>query len=350
MKIHFCYKQSFIKIGHKNKQETKVKLRFSLFLTNNLFLMARYYYLIVFTLLPFLCFPQERDKSEWIDFGGSHYSKYLQIAPGKMGPNALPVPRMDYAQIGDKTEIELGAIYHQMTNDTTVNSFLNIHWNIAPGRAVVEIWGQPSETYHLTNELRDFRQITPDDQGWSTEVGDLWISTYIQLWKETSYLPSLCLNYTTKMTTGSNRNGRYTDANLNYIYLATGKSFHFENSLLDEIRLALLGGFYVWQTNKVAMSQDEGPLIEGGVQFRRKTWSYFAEYGGYKGYDAYDYILRNMGHINSPGYNDPLILRNRIEKTTSVFNFSVEHQMGFRDYAYQTIKVGITYKIGTSNK
>lgn len=38
---------------------------------------------------------QSRDHGKWIDFGSSHVNKWLQIAPGKMGPNALPVPEMD---------------------------------------------------------------------------------------------------------------------------------------------------------------------------------------------------------------------------------------------------------------
>ncbi|MFA9388867.1 MAG: hypothetical protein ACERKD_03620 [Prolixibacteraceae bacterium] len=286
---------------------------------------------------------QRASRSNWIDFGSSHATKYLQFAAGKMGPNALPVPRMDYATIGDQTKVELGAQYHQMTGDTTVNSYFNWQWNIAPGRAIVEFWGQPSETFRISNDVRDFRQISADDQGWSTEAGDLWISTYIQVLKEKKYWPDIVLNITTKTTTGSNINGRYTDANLNYFYTAIGKSAHLNSKIIDEIRVAGLFGFYVWQVNKVEMAQDEGPVFELGLQIRKGSFNWFNEFGGYTGYDAYEFMDKVSGEDNIQGYNDPLIFRTRIEKAGKHFNYTAEYQTGFRDYNYQTFRLGVIY-------
>jgi hypothetical protein len=332
-----------INIRSKNNQLSVTQQSISLFLTNIMIHMTRVYLIITALIIPLFIFSQGRDQTNWVDFGGTNPSQYLQIATAKMGPNALPVPRMNYAQIGNESKFELGSIYHQMNGDTTLNSYFNFFWNIAPGRAVVEVWGQPTETFRMSNAIRDFRQVTPDDTGWNTEAGDIWISTTIQLLKESKYIPGFCLNYTTKMTTGSNLNARYTDANLNYIYLAAGKSFLFDEFLLDEIRIAGFYGFYVWQTNKAEMGQDEGPVFEGGIQLRKGKWNWYSEFGGYVGYDAYEFILRNMNFPHQQGYNDPLILRNRIELKGNQFNFSIEHQMGFRDYPYQTIKIGTIF-------
>lgn len=286
---------------------------------------------------------QRAPRSNWVDFGSSHSSKYLQIAAAKMGPNALPVPFMDYAIIGKESELETGAHYHVMEGDTSVNSFVNWKWNIAPGRAKIEFWGQPSETFRISNDVRDFRQISQDDNGWSTEIGDLWISTFVQILKDKVFLPDISINYTCKTTTGSNRNARYTDANLNYFYIATGKSFKFNSALIDELRIAALGGFYVWQVNKVEMAQDEGPVFEFGIQLKTGSLIWYNEFGGYKGYDAYKFMNHYLGEGTVKGYNDPLIFRTRIQKTGRNVNFNAEYQFGFRDYNYQTFRLGMSY-------
>jgi hypothetical protein len=308
-----------------------------------------FFFFLMFTLtLP--AWSQRAPRDNWIDFGSSHSSKYLQFAAGKMGPNALPVPRMDYAVIGNKSAIETGAQYHQMTGDTSINSFLNIQWVIAPRRAKVEIWGQPSETFRMSNEVRDFRQVSFDDTGWITEAGDLWISTHIQVLREQKYLPDVVINYTTKTTTGSNRHARYTDANLNYFYFALGKSVHFQKTFIDEIRLAGLLGFYVWQTNKVEMAQDEGPVFNMGIQFRKDHYSLYTEFGGYTGYDAYNFLNRIYGEGTIKGYNDPLVMRFRLERMGERIGFSTAYQFGFRDYAYQTFHLNVQYRFQSKQR
>lgn len=294
-------------------------------------------------LLPAWLFSQTSDQSEWINFGGGHMAQWLQIAPGKMGPNALLVPRMDYARVGYESKLELGVHYHQMTGDTAINSFFRYYWNIAPGRAAVEIWGQPGETFRSTNEVRDFRQVVYRDEGWMTVAGDLLISTYIQLLKDKTYLPDMVLNYSLKTTTGDNYHARYTNAGMNYFYMAFGKSLFTSSKWLSEIRIAGLTGFYVWQTNKVEMAQDEGAVIELGIELKNQWLSLYTEYGGYNGYDAYKYMNGIYGEGAIQGHNDPRILRTRIKKTGKIFNITAEYQTGFQDYHYQTFRLAVIY-------
>jgi hypothetical protein len=62
--------------------------------------------------------------------------------------------------------------------------------------------------------------------------------------------------------------------------------------LLMMIRLAaIMGGFYVWQTNKVELAQDEGALYEFGIDLNHKNLSWKNEIGGYNGYDVYHVSL-----------------------------------------------------------
>ena len=123
-----------------------------------------------------------------------------------------------------------------------------------------------------------------------------------------------------------------------------GKSFYFPKNIIEEIRIAGLLGFYVWQTNKVEMAQDEGPVFEAGIQIKRNKYSFFAEFGGYTGYDAYEYYDRISGLDRIQGNNDPLIMRLRFEREGKLFTLNAEYQTGFRDYKYQTFRIGVAYR------
>ena len=301
--------------------------------------------LLIFFSLTFLreSFGQSRSTKDWTDFGSSHVNKWIQVAPGTMGPNALPVPEMDYAQVAGSSALETGIHAHFMKGDTAVNSWLNFRWIVVPEKVEVSFWGFPTETFRMTNEVRDERQIYYDDPGWITHQGDLWISTRIQILKNHKKLPDITLNYSFKNTTGLMKHGRYSDAGTNYFYLALGKSFFPKTGFLDELRIAGLGGFYLWQTNKVEMAQDEGPLVEAGLKLRKKNFSLVNEIGGYFGYDVYEFI-------GVTGNNDPLVYRLNIEKSGKSTDWKAEFIAGLNDYNYHTFKLGLTYRFGAKDK
>lgn len=293
--------------------------------------------LIIFILLSVTAFGQGRDRSNWTDFGSSHINKWLQVAPNKLGPNALPVPKMDYALVDSMSGFEVGIHSHFMDGDNAVNSFLSFYWCVVPQRVAVEIWGNPSETFNMDNDVRDQRQVFYDDGGWTTNPGDLWISTYIQLLKAKKYRPDMVLNYSAKTTTGYSKHGRYTDAPAAYYYLALGKSFHPKKGLLEEIRVAFTGGFYVWQTNKVEMAQDEGPLYLMALKLKHKNTVWSNEFGGYSGADVYEYI-------GVTGDNDPLVYRSNLTWLGSRFHWKIAYQTGLRDYGYNTFRFSVAYR------
>jgi hypothetical protein len=295
--------------------------------------------LLFFILLGFSGFGQSRSTKDWIDFGSSHINKWLQIAPGTLGPNALPVPYMDYALLDSVSNIETGVHAHFMKGDRAVNSYLSLYWAVVPKRVVVHIWGNPTETFQTDNSVRDERQIYYDDTGWITQSGDMWISTYIQLLRGYKKWPDISINYSAKTTIGGATQGRYTDAPANYYYAAFGKSFFTRKGFIDEVRIGILGGFYVWQTNKVELAQDEGALYESGLDLIHKNWSWRNEVGGYNGYGAYQYI-------GVDDNNDPLIYRTNLKFSGKRFDWKYEYQTGIHDYYYQTYKFSVIYRFG----
>jgi len=294
---------------------------------------------LFFVLIGFSGFGQSRPTKDWTDFGSSHINKWLQIAPGTLGPNALPVPFMDYGLLDSLSNIEIGTHAHFMEGDQAINSYLSFYWAVVPKIVVVHIWGNPTETFQTDNSVRDDRQIYYDDTGWITQGGDMWISTYIQLIKGRKNWPDISINYSSKTTIGGATQGRYTDAPANYYYTALGKSFLPKNGFIDEIRIGAMVGFYVWQTNKVELAQDEGVLYEFGIDLNHKNWSWRNEIGGYSAYGAYQYI-------GVDDENDPLIFRTNLKSSGKRFDWKCEYQTGFRDYYYQTFRVSVLYKFG----
>ena len=97
-----------------------------------------------------------------------------------------------------------------------------------------------------------------------------------------------------------------------------------------------MGGFYEWQTNKVEMAQDEGPLFEAGIKLSHRDFSLASEFGGYSGYDAYDFI-------GAKGFNDPLVYRLRLIKKGGNFDWKLEYKTGLQDYNYTTFKFEVIY-------
>jgi len=294
---------------------------------------------LLFIFLGFLGFGQSRPTGDWVDFGSNHINKWLQIAPGTLGPNALPVPFMDYALLDSLSNLETGVHAHFMEGDQAINSYLSLYWAVVPKRVVVHVWGCPTETFQTDNSVRDERQIYYDDTGWITHEGDFWISTYIQVLKEQKKWPDITINYSSKTTIGRATQGRYTDAPANYYYVAFGKSVFPKKSFIDEVRIGVMGGFYVWQTNKVELAQDEGPLYEFGLDLKHKNLSWRNEIGGYRGYDAYQYV-------GVTGNNDPLVFRTNFKSSGKKFDWKFEYQTGFQDYDYQTFRMSVFYKFG----
>lgn len=294
-------------------------------------------FILIFTVFYGFVNGQSRNRNNWVDFGSSHVNKWLQIAPAKMGPNSLPVPEMDYGLVDSLSNFKSGVHAHFMDGDKAANSYLSFYWCVVPQKVAVQIWGNPTETFQMDNRVRDERQVFYDDTGWITNAGDLWISTFVQLLKGHEKWPDIGVNYSLKSTTGNAKHARYTDTPAQYYYIVFGKSHYPKSGFFDELRFAAIGGFYYWQTNKVEMAQDEGPLYQLAVKMKRKKLLWANEIGGFHGYDVY-------GFIGAKGYNDPLVYRTGLTRRGNLFSMKWEYQTGLNDYHYNTLRMSVTYR------
>jgi hypothetical protein len=96
------------------------------------------------------------------------------------------------------------------------------------------------------------------------------------------------------------------------------------------------------------MAQNEGPVYEGGIKFRKSFIDFYAEVGGYMGFGAYKHLndlLETEEQIDEA--DNPLILRTGIKKTGEKFDLKAEFQSGLNsDYPFNTLRLSATYKFG----
>lgn len=271
----------------------------------------------------FSLFGQNRTHPPFKSRVESHVHKYLLLAPGMMGPNALPVPEIGNGVIGDRGFAELGAHSHFLKNDNGVNSFLRFYFPIVADVIAIDIWGYPTETFRMRNERRDELQIYYDDTGRITQGGDLWLATSIQLIRNHKWLPNMVGKVALKTTSGNLDHARFTDSPAQYFQLSTGKQW-------NNWRLNATGGFYVWQTNREEVSQDEGLMWGAEVRWQPKRFQVYQSVSGYHAYEQ-------------TGENRPVILKSGASYRWKKAQVEIEYQTGIQHYYYETVRLSFRY-------
>lgn len=260
-----------------------------------------------------------------------NYSTLL-IAPGSLGPNALPVPEILNGNVGTDMlfKFSIDNYYRDNGGDNGHTAFINIRFPVVQNFMAFELNWDLLDYFHTTNRVRDIIQLYKDDPGWETEIGDIKLTTYIQILQERKCWPAVMLSSTLKTTTGSIYDGRHTDLPAHWHYLSIGENLIEGKSF--KWRLNGMAGYYFWQTNERNLEQNEGPLWGLENQFNFKKLEIGAGFSGYKGWKFY-------------GYDRPILFRTRFVLNGKKFNYFINYKTGLRDYPYSSIRAGICYHL-----
>lgn len=268
------------------------------------------------------------EKHNWD--GVTHWSRYMIISPGFMGPNALPVPEIHTGAIRQGRSIEASYQRHFGGGDQTRNLFGRMFLPLFSERVGLNLEMVVVEHYRLDTLTRDLRKARNfDARGFS--FGDLYIGTHIQLLEEDDRRPGLLLTLNLRTASGSNLDdARHTDNPGYHFDLSAGKSYYFPGKTISEIRPFVLAGFYVWQLYRTNF-QNDAFLYGAGVQAQvTDHLSVTNTLGGYVGY------LNNGDR--------PMVYRLKLEharqNNTSLY---VAFQHGIHDFPYNTFSFGYRY-------
>lgn len=286
---------------------------------------------IFLILLPVIAFSQDdyrwwNEKHNWD--GKTHWSSYMILSPGYMGPNALPVPDFHNALIYPESFLEAGGDAHISQGDKTYNIFSRLHYVIPSKVFAFEVYIVPVEYFKMTEETRDER-FARGYSGEGAAGGDFYFSSKLQILRSHKTIPDILMNMSIKTASGTGlANARFTDGMGYYFDFSLGKTFKLTNR--STIRPFLLAGFYAWQVNRTDNRQDDALIYGGGCDIGFNNFTITNSAGGYSGYlDTRD---------------KPLVYRFKILYEKRDWNFLFQFQQGLRDFEYSSFRVGMQYK------
>ena len=287
--------------------------------------------LIVILLIQNCVFAQRESTQDFFNYYSvnKNYNTLL-IAPGTMGPNALPIPDILNGQVGTDSQfkVSIDNYFRDGGGDNGHTLRLDFRFPVVQNFMAFGLQWNMIDYFHTTNEVRDVIQLYKDDPGWTTDLGDIILSTYIQLTREKRNLPAIMLVSALKTTSGSIFDGRYTDLPAHWHYASFGKKLLTRNQFQCQLNAML--GYYIWQTNQTDLEQNEGPLWGIESQFNYQKLEFAIGTSGYQGWKFY-------------GQDRPVQLKTRVILKNKTFNYFAEYKTGLRDYFYSSINIGINY-------
>ncbi|MCB0667968.1 MAG: hypothetical protein KDC80_19210 [Saprospiraceae bacterium] len=264
--------------------------------------------------------------------GHTHWSRYIKLAPGFMGPNALPVPEINKGKLGSESSLQTAWETHFNPGDRTSNIYTRLYLPLATNKVGLSLELIPYERYHLNTTTRDARRVR-DYDGTGSAFGDLYLGTHIQLLRNRRKLPDISVSINLKTASGNGLNAaRFTDTPGYFFDLSMGKSFSIHNSVIDTIRPYTMLGLYVWQTYQIDHYQNDCFLYGFGFDIESEKFIISNALTGYSGY---------IGDGDRPLVYR-LTLQSQFEKYP---NLSVRFQEGLSDFPYTSWRFSLIFKL-----
>lgn len=260
--------------------------------------------------------------------GKTHWRNYLIVSPDYFGPNALEIPRMNFARIQNRTSLSTSFWYHKHTEEQTINNRLHFYSRLFSNRVAFSTFIVPQEWYEVSPQERDRRRMRGfDAQGQAT--GDLWVETHILLFSEKNRFANVLFRASLRTASGGKlSDARYTDAPGYYFDVSFGRT------LLDrdghQLYASLSQGFYVWQLYGDLYRQNDAYLYGLALEWKKEKLALSTEWTGYVGYITNGdrpFVGRFFGEY----------------ALGEKFSINLNLQQGFRDYGYSSLGLGVTW-------
>ncbi len=259
--------------------------------------------------------------------GDPGWRSWMKIAPGYMGPNALPVPEVKKGFIPAKSEFELIVSNHFSEGDPTQDISAKLFLPYAKNKIAFEMWGVMFEHFAFSEEIRNER-VARNKDGKGNAVGDFYFSTLIQISKDRKF-PNTLLRLATKTASGTQlESARYTDSPGYFFDVSFSNDFGRKQAIL--FRPFGLAGFYAWQTNIDNCRQDDAFLYAMGAEFIKDGCSFSGSFSGYSGYIS--------------DRDKPMQLNFDIRKDFGDKAFRLQYIHGLRDWEYKTVRFSFVWK------
>lgn len=262
--------------------------------------------------------------------GHTPWQQYITLSSSFMGPNALPVPKIQEATILKSPSLEYSSTVHAHPGDHTIDSKLRFVYPLF-NRIQLETWIVPVEYFEITDTtIRDERAIRYQNPS-GTAFGDLYAGAHIKI-LDGENSPNLVMGFAVKTASGSKLSmARYSDTPGYYFDISLGQTWNYPDKKLKKIQAYGMAGFYVYQTFDVQHNQNDAFLYGAGINLDFQKYIIKNQLGGYFGY-------MEIG-------DDPMVYRFEFRFVLQHLDWFIRYQYGINDFPYHSTGIGINYRL-----
>ena len=251
------------------------------------------------------------------------------VSPSYFGPNALPPPEMldgiVYTRLHAELAFDLHKGYH---GDLTKTIFAKLNIPLFSSRVNLSLWMPVVEFYSNTAESLAW-QGSPGRKFKGNEIGNLYISTDIQLLRQTRTRPDIVVRAAVVTASGdSEEYARYYDAPAYFFDASIAKSADIGDGFFTCVCFIFNGGFLCWQTGKSV--QNDAYMYGFKIRLSTLVADVSAAWQGYTGWQ------RNGDR--------PMVFRVEAVFRVGRFRPSAAFEHGIRDYPFDRFRVGLGYE------
>lgn len=250
------------------------------------------------------------------------------VSPLYFGPNALPVPDMIEGKVSPELYTEITSDFHKgFRGDRTWTISAKVNIPLFSPRVNLSLWMPVTEFYSHTPESLSWQNpLEPQMKG--CEAGNVYISTDIQILRESTIKPDFAIRAALITASGNDEHARYFDAPGYFFDGSISKSASLsKEGFFKEIRLTASGGFLCWQTEKGG--QNDAYMYGVKATLSTQIFNISATWQGYSGWQ---------------GNGDcPMVVRADAVFKAGNFRPLLRYEYGVRDFPYHGFRFGLGY-------
>ena len=256
-----------------------------------------------------------------------------KIGPAYFGPNAFPVPDMLDGRTSSALKLELygdcflGTTTGRVADDITGDLFAKLTIPLFTPKANLTVWMPIFEYFYTSAEVNALRRLPYEGDLQGIDSGDLYISADVRILNQERHYIDMTARAALK-TASANQfaKGRCYDAPGYFFDASFGRGFDFGGKG-HNLRVAASAGFLCWQTDNGR--QNDAVMYGLLLAYSYKPFTIDTCFGGYAGWE-------HDGDC-------PMTLKTNLSYRIGDLALRLSHQVGFMDWPYHQIRVGVTY-------
>lgn len=294
-------------------------------------------------LLPVLCSANMAASQTPVAHPDRH--SVTLISPYYFGPNAFPIPDMLDGTVEHNLRAELSADrFLGKRGDLTADASFRISIPLFTDRVSLSAWMPVMEWWKNSDENIEVCRLADAAKDNSRirkghGVGDIFVSTDVELLRETHMLPAVAVRIAFKTASSDDDycTGRFYDSPGYFFDIAAGKTFFCGDGFFRGLRGAVTTGFLCWQTDNGR--QNDATMYGLQAKVLTRFFSISEMFGGYGGWEN---SISDGGDL---AHDRPMSIKSQLTVPVGKAEIFVAHQYGIRDYPFSQLKIGFSWNV-----